>query len=54
MKNNMNLTNYYYQFQHRQKFVDDIVEYGKSHTPEMLFKRDDANKKRWQTKKVCH
>ena len=33
----MNLTNYYYQFPSvlTPKFVDDIVEYGKSHTPEM-------------------
>ena len=33
----MNLTNYYYQFPSAltPKFVDDIVEYGKSHTPEM-------------------
>ena len=30
----MNLTNYYYQFPAvlTPKFVDDIVEYGKSHT----------------------
>jgi PKHD-type hydroxylase len=33
----MNLTNYYYQFPSAltPKFVDDIVAYGKSHTPEM-------------------
>jgi PKHD-type hydroxylase len=33
----MNLTNYYYQFPSvlTPKFVDDIVEYGKQHTPEM-------------------
>ena len=33
----MNLRNYYYQFPSAltPKFVDDIVEYGKSHTPEM-------------------
>ena len=33
----MNLTNYYYQFPAvlTPKFVDDIVAYGKSHTPEM-------------------
>jgi len=33
----MNLTNYYYQFPSvlTPKFVDDIVAYGKQHTPEM-------------------
>ena len=33
----MNLTNYYYQFPSvlTPKFVDDIVAYGKEHTPEM-------------------
>ena len=33
----MNLQNYYYQFPAvlTPKFVDDIVAYGKSHTPEM-------------------
>jgi len=33
----MNLTNYYYQFPSvlTPKFVDDILEYGKQHTPEM-------------------
>ena len=33
----MNLTNYYYQFPSAltPKFVDDIVAYGKEHTPEM-------------------
>ena len=47
----MNLTNYYYQFPSvlTPKFVDDIVAYGKQHTPEMAVtggaQRDDANKK---------
>ena len=33
----MNLTNYYYQFPSAltPKFIDDIVAYGKEHTPEM-------------------
>ena len=33
----MNLTNYYYQFPAvlTPKFVDDILAYGKAHTPEM-------------------
>ena len=33
----MNLQNYYYQFPAvlTPKFVDDIVAYGKQHTPEM-------------------
>jgi PKHD-type hydroxylase len=53
----MNLTNYYYQFPAvlTPKFVDDIVEYGKSHTPEMAVtggaQRDDANKKDGKLKK---
>ena len=53
----MNLTNYYYQFPAvlTPKFVDDIVAYGKSHTPEMAVtggaQRDDANKKDGKLKK---
>ena len=53
----MNLTHYYYQFPAvlTPKFVDDIVEYGKSHTPEMAVtggaQRNDANKKDGKLKK---
>ena len=46
----MNLQNYYYQFPAvlTPKFVDDIVAYGKSHTPEMAVtgggsKEDEKN-----------
>ena len=53
----MNLTNYYYQFPSAltPKFVDDILAYGKEHTPEMAVtggaQRDDANKKDGKLKK---